>query len=213
MATRILCKPYAMLQGSLRAGCFKLCAYANRLRSPVQELGRVFKKPTQTAYATAVARRIQEPPWMHTFHNFSYATFKGVPFLYKSVLLSQKNAAQVSKGLSTCLNIHNHEVARFRLLNPRISALFTLCSETKSIFNVANGHKGSSKEAHRGQHLLELSIKKRLSLKPSTSINLLLQTCFCMDESGPRIYLTLKIPCNRLHNCKNSSYLRYCDIL
>ena len=44
MATQSLRKAYAMLQGSLRAGCFKLCAYANRLRSQVQELGRVFKK-------------------------------------------------------------------------------------------------------------------------------------------------------------------------
>ena len=51
MATRSLRKAYAMLQGSLRAGCFKR-AYAIRLRGQVQELSRVFKK----AYANCLRK-------------------------------------------------------------------------------------------------------------------------------------------------------------
>ena len=61
-------------------------------------------KPTQTAYAKAVTRRIQEPTRAayanptrtHTFHNFAYATFKGVPFLYKSFHLKKKRCSFVT---------------------------------------------------------------------------------------------------------------------
>ena len=61
------------------------------------------KKPTQTAYAKAVTRRIQEPTRaayanprrMHTFHNFAYATFRGVPFSCNP-FISTKNAAHMN---------------------------------------------------------------------------------------------------------------------
>ena len=76
------------------------------------------KKTMHTAYAKAVTRRIQEPTRqaeyanptrMHTFHTFTYATFKGVPFLYKPFHL-KKNAAHImaSHGLAN----GNHIVDR-----------------------------------------------------------------------------------------------------
>ena len=73
-----------------------------------------YAKPTPCCrlYAKAVTRRIQEPTRaaytnstrMHTFHKLAYATFKGVPFLYKSFHLKKK-AAQMNlqPGTSACL--------------------------------------------------------------------------------------------------------------
>ena len=94
-------KAYAMLQGSLRVGCLKLCVYTRTAyAAKCKNLVASSKKPNANCLRKS-RYRIQEPTRaayanptrMHTFHKFAYATFEGVPYFIKSFHLKRTNTS------------------------------------------------------------------------------------------------------------------------